>query len=140
MIRCDDGSLDNTDLKTWTTTLNGAGRLLGREPCPGPKLEEWVRAAGFTNIVVKMYKLPIGPWPKDPHLKLVGAYYHVTVVQGIEAFSLRLYLNVLKWNYEELQVLLAKVRKDLNSRTIHGYTAMYKVYAQKPGAPEAGGR
>jgi hypothetical protein len=109
---------------------------MGREPCPGPKLEEWIRAAGFTNIVSKAYKLPIGPWAKDPQFKLVGAYYHVTVSQGVEGFSLRLYLNILKWSYDELQVLLAKVRKDLNTRSIHSYSTMYKVVAQKPGGTE----
>lgn len=136
VIRSDDGSLDNTTLKTWTDTLPKAGRMLGREPCPGPFLEQWVRDAGFTNITTKIYKLPIGPWPKNPDMKLVGAYYHVTVSQGVEGFSLRLYMNVLKWSYEELQVLLAKVRKDLNTRSIHSYTAMYKVIAQRPGLDE----
>ena len=137
MIRSDDGSLENTTMKQWTDTLPQAGRMLGREPCPGPKLEGWIRDAGFENIVVKVYKLPIGPWAKDPQFKLIGAYYHVTVMQGVEGFSLRLYMNVLKWTYEELQVLLAQVRRDLNARTIHAYTAMYKVIAQKPGTPEA---
>jgi hypothetical protein len=54
----------------------------------------------------------------------------------VEGFSLRLYMNVLKWIYEELQVLLAKVRKDLNTRSIHVYTAIYKIIAQKPGVSE----
>jgi hypothetical protein len=139
IIRSDDGSMEGTTMETWTNTLPQAGRMLGREPCPGPKLEEWVRQTGFTNVVVKVYKIPIGPWPKDPQFKLVGAYYHVTVSQGIESFSLRLYMNVLGWSYEELQVLLANVRKDLNTRTIHGYSTMYKVIAQRPGAPEAAG-
>jgi len=132
IIRSDDGSLEGTTMKTWTETLPQAGRLIGREPCPGPKLEGWVRDAGFTNIVVKVYKLPIGPWPKDPNFKLVGAYYHVTVSQGLEGFTLKLYVDVLKWKYEEVQVLLAEVRKDLNNRSIHGYTTMYKVIAQRP--------
>ncbi|KAN0091943.1 S-adenosyl-L-methionine-dependent methyltransferase [Hyaloscypha variabilis] len=133
IIRSDDGSLEGTTMKTWTETLPQAGRLIGREPCPGPKLEGWVRNAGFTNIVVKVYKLPIGPWPKDPNFKLVGAYYHVTVSQGLEGFTLKLYIDVLKWKYEDVKVLLAEVRKDLNNRSIHGYTTMYKVIAQRPG-------
>src|ERR1035438_5408437 len=77
VIRSDDGTLDGTTLQSWGDTLPQAGRAIGREPCPGPKLEEWVRNAGFTNIVSKVYKLPIGPWAKDPQFKLVGAYYHV---------------------------------------------------------------
>lgn len=136
VIRSDDGTLDGITLQSWGDTLPQAGRAIGREPCPGPKLEEWVRNAGFMNIVSEVYKLPIGPWAKDPQFKLVGAYYHVSVFQGVEAFSLRLYLNILKWGDDELQVLMAKVRKDLNTRSIHSYSTMYRVYAQKPRAAE----
>ncbi|PMD51117.1 S-adenosyl-L-methionine-dependent methyltransferase [Hyaloscypha bicolor E] len=53
VIRSDDGSLDNTTMKAWTETMPQARRMLGREPCLGPKLEQWIRDAGFTIIVIK---------------------------------------------------------------------------------------
>lgn len=133
LFRSDDGSLDGTKLKAWSDSLPPAGRLLGRVPCPGPELETWVRDAGFTDIVHKMFKLPLGPWPLNRDLKLVGAYYHMLTSQGLEGYTLRLYTHALKWSYEEIQVLLADVRRDMNDRSIHAYTVMHKVYAQKPG-------
>jgi hypothetical protein len=41
---------------------------LGRDSCPGPKLKGWVEGAGFVNVVEKVYKLPVGPWAKDPRM------------------------------------------------------------------------
>ncbi|RDW85977.1 S-adenosyl-L-methionine-dependent methyltransferase-10 [Coleophoma crateriformis] len=131
--RSDDGTLDNTTLKAWGDDLPRAGRMMGREPCPGLYLEKWVRGAGFTNIEHKVYKIPLGPWPADKHLKMLGAYNYLMLMQGIEAFSLRLFINVLKWSYEEVQVLLTKVRNDLKDRRIHAYTEMHVVWGQKPG-------
>ncbi|RDW74836.1 S-adenosyl-L-methionine-dependent methyltransferase-1 [Coleophoma cylindrospora] len=131
--RSDDGTLDNTTLKAWGDDLPRAGRMMGREPCPGLYLEKWVREAGFTNIEHKVYKIPLGPWPADKHLKMLGAYNYLMLMQGIEAFSLRLFINVLKWSYEEVQVLLVKVRNDLKDRRIHAYTEMHVVWGQKPG-------
>jgi hypothetical protein len=130
--RCDDGSLNGTTLKSWGDDLPRAGRMIGREPCPGLSLEKWVREAGFSNIIHKVYKIPLGPCPSDKHLKLLGAYNYLMLQQGAEAFTLRLFINVLKWSYEEVQVLLAKVRKDLKDRSIHAYTEMHMVCGQKP--------
>jgi len=131
--RSDDGTLNNTTLKQWGDDMPRAGRLHGREPCPGLYLEQWVRNAGFTEIVHKVYKLPVGPWPADQHLKILGAYNHMMISQGAEGFSLRLFIKVLGWTHQEVQVLLAKVRRDLNDRRIHSYMNMHKIWARKPG-------
>jgi hypothetical protein len=41
------------------------------------------------------------------------------LLEGLEAFSLRLYTGVLGWKWEELQVLLAGVRQDMKNPAIH---------------------
>lgn len=116
----DDGSLKPEDpLLYWISTLLDAARALNRDPNPGSKLEGWVKDAGFKNVVHRRYKIPIGPWPKDPTLKEIGVYNHMQVSGGLEGLSLRLYTNVLKWTAEEVMVLLAKVRKDLANPNIH---------------------
>ena len=67
--RSDDGSLkpDNIILK-WASMLTDAAEKAGRTASPGSHLEGWAREAGFENVNHKIYKLPIGPWPKDKHL------------------------------------------------------------------------
>ena len=65
----EDGSLkEEHDVFKWITELLRAARDFRRDPCPGPKLEQWVKGAGFENVDVQKYRLPIGPWPKDKHL------------------------------------------------------------------------
>lgn len=44
----------------------------------------------------------------------------VQLKEGIEGFTLRLFIRILGWAPEEVQVLLSKVRKDLDNRNIHG--------------------
>ncbi|PGH10478.1 hypothetical protein AJ80_07521 [Polytolypa hystricis UAMH7299] len=135
--KCDDGSLDNTLMKDWVDNLPRAGRMMGRDPSPGPSIEPWMREAGFTNIVHKKYILPVGPWPKDKHLKMLGAYNHIMVSEGAEAFTLRLFIKVLGWSHEEVQVLLPQVKKELKNKKIHSYIELHKVWGQKPEAPAA---
>jgi len=62
----EDGTYSQTsDAAIWMRELMRSARLMGKEPCPGPKLEQWIRDAGFKNVVHQKIKLPIGPWPRD---------------------------------------------------------------------------
>lgn len=92
---------------------------IGRDPVPGLSLEKWVKDAGFVDVVHKKFRFPIGTWPKDPKLKEVGMYNLAQSLQGLEAFSLRLLCDVLKWRQEEVLVLTSKVRKELKDMKIH---------------------
>lgn len=78
-----------------------------------------MRDAGFTNVTHQRFRFPIGPWPRDRHLKEVGMYNIQQVLSGLEAFSLRLFCQVLGWEENEVLVLLAKVRSELKSSTLH---------------------
>ena len=117
--------------RLWINGLIEAGHKLGRDPMPGPRLEGWMKEAGFKNVVHQRFKFPMGPWPRDPHLKTVGLWNITQVLEGLEAFSLRLYCNVLGWVEEEVLVLLSKVRKELKSGKIHCHMDFHVVYGQK---------
>ncbi|QGI71003.1 hypothetical protein CEK26_003338 [Fusarium fujikuroi] len=41
--------------------------------------------------------------------------------KGLEALSMAALTRVLGWTQEEVTIFLAKVRRDLNDRTIHAY-------------------
>ncbi|GKT53746.1 methyltransferase domain-containing protein [Colletotrichum tofieldiae] len=136
VYRSDDGTLtDKHFTSQWVNKVFEACRLINREPNPGPKLENWVKEAGdFVNITHQKFKIPIGDWPKDPHYKECGLINLIQVLDGLEAFTLRLLTGVLEWTKEEVFVLLAEVRRELKSRTFHAYIEFHVVYAQKPEA------
>lgn len=64
----EDGSLDGTSLKQWYDVVLPELRTNGVEPRAGPKLEGWFREAGFKDIHVQKFLIPLGVWPKDKHL------------------------------------------------------------------------
>jgi len=50
---------------------------------------------------------------------LIGAFNLTQIQEGLEAFSLALFSRFLNWSVDEVQVLLALVRKDLRDPNIH---------------------
>ncbi|KAF6219056.1 hypothetical protein HO133_005600 [Letharia lupina] len=131
----EDGSLkEEHDVSKWITTLINAANGFGRDACPGSKLEGWMKDAGFAGVQNEKFRLPIGPWAKDKHLKTVGAWNLAQIEAGIEGFTLRLFTQFLGWKPEEVQVLLANVRKDLRDPRIHAQLDFHVAYGQKPKA------
>ncbi|KAK3377611.1 methyltransferase domain-containing protein [Podospora didyma] len=132
-IYSEDGSLaSDRPIQKWMGLLLEATKITNREMNPGPRLEGWVKDAGFTNIVHERFKCPMGAWPKDPTYKEIGLYNLVQCEEGVEAFSLHLLMGVLKWKREEVEVLLADVRKDFRDPSLHMQYDFHVVYGQKP--------
>lgn len=64
--KSDDGSLKpNAHINQFLATLEEGCKKLGKELYPGPLAEGWLKDAGFVNVHVQVYKIPLGPWPKD---------------------------------------------------------------------------
>jgi hypothetical protein len=74
--RCDDGTLkpDSAILKWGNLRIEAAqkiGRVMGA--AGGATLyKQQMIAAGFENVVEKVYKWPTNRWPKDPLMKEMG--------------------------------------------------------------------
>lgn len=58
----------------------------------------------------------------------------MTLEDGLEGMTLRLLTQVLGWKPEEVQVLLANVRKDFRDPKIHAQLDFHVAYGRKPAA------
>ena len=120
----DDGTLtDEHYTKKWNDDFVRGLAQINRDARPGPKLLERAKAAGFTNLEQRIFKVPLGSWAKDPALKNVGMLNLVQLLDGLEAFSLKV-LPVVGYSREETEVLLAMVRQEVKARVFHAYVTL----------------
>ena len=64
-----DGSLqDSHALRRWDLLTFEAAEKTQRLLDPGPRLEQWVRDAGFVDVHVVKTPVPIGLWPSNKRL------------------------------------------------------------------------
>jgi hypothetical protein len=87
--------------------------------------------AGFTNVQCIVRKVPIGVWPRDETLRLVGYYQKLAITDFMQTLAGRPF-TALGLRPEESQVRLALAKKGLEDRTVHRYFKYYFWYAQKP--------
>ncbi len=93
---------------------------------------ERFKDAGFVNVQRRDLKVPVGTWPKDETMKMIGMYCRSVVYDGLQAITMGTFTRGLKWAPEEVELFLIKVRQDLVNNAVHSYVFFHSFWAQKP--------
>ena len=93
--------------------------------CYPEVMKRQMEEAGFINVNIVPFKMPLGPWPKNQRLRQAGVYLYSSMYEGLSGLSLRVFTQMLGWSVEELEVLLALVRAEWKQRAMHIYVPMY---------------
>ena len=66
---------------------------------PIPQVPGWLEENSFVDVSEHPRIVPLGPWPKDKHLKEIGRYFRCQFTEGaLEAYSLKLLTSVGGWS------------------------------------------
>ncbi|OJD16347.1 hypothetical protein AJ78_03480 [Emergomyces pasteurianus Ep9510] len=119
------------DFRRWRNLLIEASEKFGKSMSQVSTWADRMKKAGFKNVKAEHRILPFSPWPKDQKLKELGRYHQLQMFQALGAYSSAPLIRILGWKPEEVEVLLAGVRRDLKDRSIHFYTKVHFIYGQK---------
>lgn len=135
--RSDDASIPpHSRLSFWESEWTRGIRRIGLSGGCNPRLVmRQMRAAGFTSVHTRYFKMPIGPWPKDPALKQCGLFGLVNLIDGIHGLSVKIFTELLDYSTAELEVLLMECRKEVTQKKVHSYYPVYVIMGQKPPLP-----
>ncbi|PGH12816.1 hypothetical protein AJ79_04040 [Helicocarpus griseus UAMH5409] len=135
-VRADDGTMDGTEFQRLNTYLTEGLEKIGRSGGMAERYKDILKDVGYDKVKEIPYKWPQNQWPKDPALKELGRWNMINTLDGLHGFSARLCVQVLGMSQEELEVLLAAVRKDIQNPKVHAYWPIFIVYGQKPVEPK----
>ena len=69
-----------------------------------------MKAASFVNVTVRLFKMPVGAWPKKKRLEQAGIYDLVGVADSLTGLSLRVFTQILGGSVDETETLLMQGR------------------------------
>lgn len=93
--KSDDGTSDGTVLEEWGKVSVDAGEAFGKSLRILDESKDRMIKAGFVEVVERRYKVPIGEWASDPHLKSLGHVNRMLWEEGIEGWCMYLLTTVL---------------------------------------------
>ncbi|CCE32996.1 uncharacterized protein CPUR_06919 [Claviceps purpurea 20.1] len=133
-FRSDDRSTElEPILASYADLCREGGKVLNRPFFVQEIQRQALDEAGFVEQRVVQYKVPIGPWAKDPKLAEIGRLTKATLENDIQGYTQMLWLNVLQRPADEYHVWLANMRKAVRNPKVHSYMIVQIVYGQKPG-------
>ncbi|KAF4996142.1 hypothetical protein FDECE_12567 [Fusarium decemcellulare] len=119
--------------KQWTQLFYDAGDKLGRTfRLSDIEMEKSACDAGFADITHRVFNIPYGTWPKDKMLKQQGQYAGLYLDLSLDGFALLPIGEVLGWSFEEVEVLVAKMRAVVRNPNNWVNSDMHIVYGRKP--------
>jgi SAM-dependent methyltransferase len=108
----------------WNRILVDASAANGSSfdlPARGNKMETMMVDAGFVDVVHQSWKVPIGAWPRDRKMKQIGLFTFEFLDHSLEGFALFLLREVMGWEYEAIQELVAAMRHGLRKSRLMPY-------------------
>ncbi|KAG9200048.1 hypothetical protein G6514_007644 [Epicoccum nigrum] len=89
-------------------------------------------ALRFKDVRTQSFVWPIGPWPRDPHLKALGRWGERNWCDGIEGWVMALYTRLLGWSYDEVKAFVRDFQAVIRDRSGRYWQEVRVVYARKP--------
>ncbi|PYH85171.1 methyltransferase [Aspergillus uvarum CBS 121591] len=129
----DDGTHHRaTTLLEGIKFMHDSARKYGKDMQTVHGWKEKMENAGFVNVREEIYKLPQGPWAKDPKMKDLGKFHQVNMLEAMGPYCYALFTRVMGWQRPEIEVFVAGIKNELRDPSIHLYTKVHIVYGQRP--------
>ncbi|KAI5816663.1 S-adenosyl-L-methionine-dependent methyltransferase [Pyronema omphalodes] len=134
-MNSDDGTMKpDNGAKIYMDHLQEAMRKMGR---PAPKLESMkmlLEKAGFEDVHALESKEPMGPWPKDPRQKKIGAMSLLNCEGAFESYGMAAFTRILDMDAKRAHAICEAALAAVRNKNYHMYGKFYRVYGRKPKA------
>ncbi|KAI5790468.1 S-adenosyl-L-methionine-dependent methyltransferase [Pyronema domesticum] len=131
-FNCDDGTMaEDNPLKVFVDTLKESMVKSGRIPPDMPFLKRLLEKAGFEDITTFKANEPVGPWPKDPRLKKIGAMQMLHSETLFESYEMAAFTRALDMDVKKAQELCDAGRAANLNKNYHTYSTYNRVYGRK---------
>ncbi|KAL7269430.1 ATPase [Rhizina undulata] len=132
----DDDSLPaSNSLTAWVDYFEKASAICGREcQTVAPAMAKRLTDVGYAEVSERVFKFPVGRWPKEKEAKTLGTCWRQHCLDGAEGISLAAFTRILGWEKEKVPEFLAGVYSDVKNPKYHTYTKFYCTYGRKPSA------
>ncbi|KAB5543128.1 S-adenosyl-L-methionine-dependent methyltransferase [Coniochaeta sp. 2T2.1] len=133
VLGCDDDTLKPDDpVAGFLNNIKEGLAQFGVNLLAMEKNPDNVREAGFTNVEERIFKVPLGVWPRNTKMKTVGLYNRSMIYDGLQGISMGPFTRGLKWSPEEVELYLVGIRKAVHNSGVHSYLPFHVTIGQKP--------
>ncbi|KAF9894987.1 hypothetical protein FE257_004611 [Aspergillus nanangensis] len=118
-------------LRQWETLMEEAADTFGKRINVAAVQKVLMLRAGFVEVDEQVFKVPLGQWSDDQRMNRAGQEYRYQMHCALEGYTLRLFTKTLGWSKEDTDVLLGRVRKELDQEEVRLYSNFHLIRGKK---------
>lgn len=108
--------------KIYTDLLRESLVKMGRPPPDLKFMKELLEKEGFEDVVALQVKEPVGPWPKDPRLKALGAMVLLNTETAFESYGMAAFTRILGMDVEKAREICEAGKLAARNKNYHIYS------------------
>ncbi|KAF8422980.1 S-adenosyl-L-methionine-dependent methyltransferase [Tirmania nivea] len=118
----------------WLYHIVQAAEKAKRPLVMGRRMKGLMEKAGFVDVIESTAVWPIGAWPKNKHLKDIGKWGLLGVLDTLYPFAVHLLTTASGWSSDDVRKLCGEVEKELpkSKYYFHGNDLRWFVHGRKP--------
>ncbi|KAK6344314.1 hypothetical protein TWF696_007954 [Orbilia brochopaga] len=130
----DDGSLPpDAALTQYINYFHEACHKNGKHTRGQPQtVKGELEKIGFVEVQEDVRMCPQNPWPRNRHLRELGRYSLLNLLDGLEGFAMKLFTGILKWQKDEVDIFVMKLKQEALNKNYHIYFNYYFISGRKP--------
>lgn len=105
--------------KVWMDHVARAMREIGRPATTDVLITSRLQRAGFVDIHPRIFKQPLGPWPKAKHLKQAGLMELLQCETGFHAYGMAAFTRILGMPEETADKLCRDGYRAVLNKNVH---------------------
>jgi hypothetical protein len=105
----------------WAQLILDATQRAYRPLAYNPDTRGMLERTGFVEIQEQVVQVPFNTWPTDPHLKDIGRWYNLGLVQNLDALTTGPLTRMCEWKKADVDKLVGEVKREICSRRFHAY-------------------
>lgn len=109
-------------MKVYVDNLRASLVKSGRPPMDIDFMKNALEKAGFEDVQALQVKEPVGPWPKDPRLKRVGAMVLLHTDTIFESYGMAAFTRILNMEPEAAKAICDGARLSARNKNYHMYS------------------
>ncbi|EGS22570.1 uncharacterized protein CTHT_0010390 [Thermochaetoides thermophila DSM 1495] len=125
---------EDSPMGQWYKVFSEGGKKFGRTftLISEDVQKKYMEEAGFVDIQVKDFKVPLDDHTDDAKEKELGACFGMVLHADLEGYVNYIWGAVMGWRKEEIKVYVTHLRKQMRDKSLHTWYPHRVVYGRKP--------
>ncbi|KAK9769831.1 hypothetical protein SCAR479_13484 [Seiridium cardinale] len=108
----------------WNKNFKRGLRKFGSSPNWALQWKAIMQDRGCLNVQERRHPVPLNPWPPGQRLQKQGQMMAENVQAFLEGATMPVFTGALGWTHDQVQELLAALRKEVVDTEVHGFLTL----------------